>query len=67
MQRRFKLFRDEGINKKLPSPVWIQAQETIHTEILTLPPHPNNQPRERTTLDANRRFFTYEMLDQLEN
>ena len=67
MQRRFKLFHDGGINREIPAPVWIQAQEIITTEILTLPPHPNNRPRRRTTLDANRRLFTREMLDQLEN
>ena len=60
-------YHDGRINKEIPSPVSVQAQQIIRKEILTLSPHPNNRPQGRTTLDANWRLFTLEMLDQLEN
>lgn len=49
------------------SPVRIQAQKIICTEILTLPSHTNNQPQQRTTLEVNQQLYTHEMFEQLEN
>ncbi|TYZ61066.1 hypothetical protein PybrP1_006066 [[Pythium] brassicae (nom. inval.)] len=64
MSKRLTSFQRNGTSVDSPSPAWLVCRQTIHTEILVLPPETEKKQRRGKTVDVKRRLLTHDDLQR---
>ena len=66
MQGLPKLFKDGSIANSEENPTWMRCQETVRTEVLSLPPAIDRRLQRRRKIDVNNLLLSREQTIQID-